>query len=181
MKLIDMHCDTLMKLLEPPEKSLAELDAEVNLPGLKQAGSMPQFFACFTNLMDYPQPPERAYDEAYRTVLRMIERMKEEIENAPQELALATGAQEILDNAAAGKISAFLTVEEGGILNGKMERLHDLYDQGIRLITLTWNYENCLGYPNSADPQVMGKGQRMNFLNGTKRQERYWRDSPDGG
>lgn len=49
-------------------------------------------------------------------------------------------------------------MEEGGILNGRMERLHDLYDQGIRLITLTWNYENCLGYPNSADPQVMGKG-----------------------
>ena len=40
MKLIDMHCDTLMKLLDQPEKSLAELDAEVNLPGLKQAGSM---------------------------------------------------------------------------------------------------------------------------------------------
>ena len=58
MKLIDMHCDTLMKLLDQPEKSLAELDAEVNLPGLKQAGSMAQFFACFTNLMDYPQPPE---------------------------------------------------------------------------------------------------------------------------
>ena len=58
MKLIDMHCDTLMKLLEQPEKSLAELDAEVNLPGLKQAGSMAQFFSCFTNLMDYPQPPE---------------------------------------------------------------------------------------------------------------------------
>lgn len=173
MKLIDMHCDTLMKLLEQPEKSLAELDAEVNLPGLKQAGSMAQFFACFTNLMDYPQPPERAYDEAYRTVLRMIERMKEEIEKAPQELALATGAQEILDNDAAGKISAFLTVEEGGILNGRMERLHDLYDQGIRLITLTWNYENCLGSPNSRTPAVMERGlkkfgletvERMNEL-----------------
>ena len=107
MKLIDMHCDTLMKLLDQPEKSLAELDAEVNLPGLKQAGSMAQFFACFTNLMDYPQPPERAYDEAYQTVLRMIERMKEEIQKAPQELALATSAQEILDNDAAGKFQPF--------------------------------------------------------------------------
>lgn len=158
MKLIDMHCDTLMKLLEQPEQSLSGLDAEVNLPELRQAGSMAQFFACFTNLMDYPQPPERAYDEAYRTALRMIGRMKEEIEKAPQELALATSAQEILDNAAAGKISAFLTVEEGGILNGRMERLHELYDRGVRLITLTWNYENCLGYPNSADAQRMAKG-----------------------
>ena len=29
---------------------------------------------------------------------------------------------------------------------------------GIRLITLTWNYENCIGYPNSRDLKDMGKG-----------------------
>lgn len=32
---------------------------------------------------------------------------------------------------------------------------------GIRLITLTWNYENCIGYPNSPDAQVMGKGLKQ--------------------
>lgn len=158
MKLIDMHCDTLMKLLEQPEKSLTSLDAEVTLPGLKKAGAMAQFFACFTNLMDYPQPPQRAYDQAYQTVLGMIERIKEEIQKAPQELAQATNAREILDNHAAGKVSAFLTVEEGGILNGQMERLHALYKKGIRLVTLTWNYENCLGYPNSKNPEMMKRG-----------------------
>ena len=40
MKLIDMHCDTLMKLLDQPEKSLAELDAEVNLP----CGAQPVYY-----------------------------------------------------------------------------------------------------------------------------------------
>ena len=66
-----------------------------------------------------------------------------------------------------------LTVEEGGVLNGKMERLDELYRRGIRLITLTWNYENCIGSPNSLDPQVMERGlkpfgiqvvERMNEL-----------------
>ena len=33
-----------------------------------------------------------------------------------------------------------------------------MYRQGIRLITLTWNYENCLGYPNSRDGAVMNQG-----------------------
>ena len=33
-----------------------------------------------------------------------------------------------------------LTVEEGGVLRGRMERLDELYDRGVRLITLTWNY-----------------------------------------
>lgn len=29
---------------------------------------------------------------------------------------------------------------------------------GIRLISITWNEENCLGYPNSFDPQKMALG-----------------------
>ena len=64
-------------------------------------------------------------------------------------------------------------MEEGGVLNEKQERLEELYRLGIRLITLTWNYENCLGYPNSRDGEVMNRGlkafgleivERMNAL-----------------
>ena len=57
-----------------------------------------------------------------------------------------------------GKIGALLTVEEGGICGNSIDRLEKLYDMGVRLITLTWNYENSLGYPNSDDPAVMGAG-----------------------
>ncbi len=57
-----------------------------------------------------------------------------------------------------GKLSAIVTIEEGGILNGKMERLQVLYERGVRLMTLMWNYENCLGHPNSRESQIMQKG-----------------------
>ena len=53
---------------------------------------------------------------------------------------------------------ALLTVEEGGVLNGNRNRLEELYQRGVRLITLTWNYENCIGYPNSRNAQEMQKG-----------------------
>ena len=33
-----------------------------------------------------------------------------------------------------------------------------LYEQGVRLLTLTWNYENCIGSPNSRDTEVMQRG-----------------------
>ena len=66
--------------------------------------------------------------------------------------------EEIMENKKQEKISAVLTVEEGGVLNGEMERLDFLYQKGVRLITLMWNYENCLGYPNSRDQNVMQKG-----------------------
>lgn len=49
-------------------------------------------------------------------------------------------------------------MEEGGVLNGNRNRLEELYQRGVRLITLTWNYENCIGYPNSRNAQEMQKG-----------------------
>ena len=49
-------------------------------------------------------------------------------------------------------------MEEGGILNDRIERIDTLYKKGVRLLTLTWNYENCIGYPNSRDKKVMENG-----------------------
>ena len=72
-----------------------------------------------------------------------------------------------------GVISAVKTVEEGGVINGNLSRIDELYNKGIRLITLTWNHPNCLGYPNSRDKSIMEKGltelgcrtvERMNEL-----------------
>lgn len=66
---------------------------------------------------------------------------------------------------AAGGISAdrvnvgtLLTVEEGGMIDYKMDRLRHFFDKGVRLLTLTWNFDNCMGHPNSKDPQRMGLG-----------------------
>ena len=50
------------------------------------------------------------------------------------------------------------SLEEGGVLDGKPERLKVLKQRGIRLITLTWNYENCIGYPNSRERTAMEMG-----------------------
>lgn len=76
----------------------------------------------------------------------------------PKDLAKVCSYKELKQNEAEGKISAFLTVEEGGVLNGHTGRVKELYERGVRLITPMWNYENCLGYPNSADVSVMSKG-----------------------
>ena len=54
----------------------------------------------------------------------------------------------IEDNRKAGIISAVLTTEEGGILQGDLSRLDTLYEAGVRMMTITWNYENELGFPN---------------------------------
>ena len=36
-------------------------------------------------------------------------------------------------------------------IDGQLERFDRVYDDGVRMMTLTWNYENCIGFPNSRD------------------------------
>ena len=56
-------------------------------------------------------------------------------------------------NIAAGKMSAMLTVEDGVPLEGKLSRVDEMYEKGVRLITITWNHENSLGFPNKTAPE----------------------------
>lgn len=155
MKLIDMHCDTIWKLMDLDKcGDLMENQCSVSITGMKKAGTMAQFFACFTHVNDHAY----GYDECYQHVFEMIEFMKKQVYMYQEELAFACSYADLISNASKGRISVILTVEEGGILNGRIERLEELYRRGIRLMTPMWNYENCFGYPNSRDNSVMQQG-----------------------
>lgn len=156
MKMIDMHCDTLWKLMRDKEANLWRNSFCVDVQKLREAESMAQFFACFVDVSEIVG--DDSYDKGYQIVLDMIARAKREFELCRKEISLAMSYEDLLQNDSEGKISAILTVEEGGILNHEMSRLTELYREGVRLITLTWNHENCIGYPNSRETELMRKG-----------------------
>lgn len=54
-------------------------------------------------------------------------------------------------------MSALLTIEDGRSAKS-IDKIKEYYDLGIRLIGLTWNFENCMGYPTSDDKDIMKKG-----------------------
>lgn len=171
MKLIDMHCDTIFEMMQKGQNNLRKNELCVDLERLRKADSMAQFFACFINMKRY-EGADR-FEQAYHHVLEMIAYAKDKFERCADEIQLARNFAELERTANDGKIAAFLTVEEGGVINGKMSHLEELYRQGIRLITLTWNFENCIGFPNSKDAKNMQLGlkpfgkevvERMNEL-----------------
>lgn len=170
MSLIDLHCDTafLMSVMKEPI-ALRQNNLCVDLEKMKMAGSVAQFFASFIHMKMF----DGDFTKAYEAALAMMRRTKEEISKNRDMIALARSYEELLTNQKNGLMSGILTVEEGGIIEGKMERLEELYREGVRLITLTWNFENCMGYPNSEDTEIMNQGlkpfgieavERMNEL-----------------
>lgn len=160
MKLIDMHCDTLWKLMDLGGKGdFVHNNCDVCLSKLRKADSMAQFFACFVGMTAMPgSSVEEKYEAGYQHALKMIEVFHQQMENNADEIGQARNAEGILALNEQNKMAAVLTVEEGGILNHNMSRVDKLYEEGVRLITLMWNHENCLGYPNSRDEKLMRKG-----------------------
>ena len=144
MSLIDFHCDTVTKFMEKKRGLiLKENNLSVDICKLKKADSIAQFFAMFIELDTVTDPLEYC--------LLMIDKFYEEIEKNSTDIALATNYNELMNNRSKGVISAFLTIEEGGALKGKIQQLRNFYRLGVRLITLTWNFPNELGFPNKKE------------------------------
>lgn len=152
MRIIDMHCDTLIEGWRHPERSFYDGETSINLKLLKENGSLAQFFAMYLSRQEMETMD--AYD-----ILKGIYGYYRQMMSAHKELiGPAYSAADILENERQGRLSAFLTVEDGVFLDGKMERLEEVYNMGVRLITLMWNFENSVGFPCSDDPEAHRKG-----------------------
>lgn len=147
MKFIDMHCDTISSLylggLSGEVKNLRENDGHLDLLRLRKGECLGQNFALFTMLKEEPDP----YGFA-RGALRLF---KEELAKNDDLIRQASSVEEILQNDGDNRMSGILTIEEGGICHGSTDVLREFYHEGVRMMTLTWNYENDLAYPNRVD------------------------------
>ena len=154
---IDMHCDTIMKLYREKKEgkpySLRENDGQVDLMKLRKGNYLTQNFAMFV-YMDGTTDP-------YHTCHEMMDVFDAELSANSDMVMQVRNAQDILRARASGKVGALLTIEEGGVCRGSLSALQEFYDQGARMMTLTWNFENEIGYPAalaaaSADGASMG-------------------------
>ncbi|MGF7060393.1 dipeptidase [Brassicibacter mesophilus] len=144
MRPIDMHCDTILRLMNDKENlGLYENEFSVDIKKMQKGNSLAQFFAMYVDLKDRWDPMEAC--------LEMIDKFYVELEKNADNIAVATNYEEIIINDGEEKLSAVLTIEEGGVLKGKLHNLRNFYRLGVRAITLTWNTTNEIGFPNIKD------------------------------
>lgn len=147
MKFIDLHCDTISKMYlarrEGREDALRRNAGHLDLERMRRGNCLGQNFALFTHLKRESDPLGFA-----RALLQVF---REEMEKNEAFIRPASSVCQILENERAGRMSGILTVEEGGIFGGDTEIFREFYRAGMRMLTLTWNFENELASPNRID------------------------------
>lgn len=168
MKVIDMHCDTISELQNAGmHQNLNKNELCVDLERLRESGTWIQYFACFTDAGKYSSGggygekfSHEVWEKAWTEVIMLLDSLKGEESEQFQVFHTRKEAEQHKRI-----VYGLATVEEGGVLNGKLERLEQLYNKDVRLITLTWNYENCIGFPNSRERAVMERGLKPFGIN----------------
>ena len=143
MKVIDMHCDTIMALMNT-ENNIFNSDNMIDLIKLQQGDYLLQCFAMF---VPYASKDDDKYSP-FEVCHKMIDRYYQEIEKYPHIIKPAFNYEDIENNIKENKITALLTIEEGGVCLGNIEFLRNFYRLGVRMMTLTWNYKNEIASPN---------------------------------
>lgn len=139
MKFIDLHCDTAGRIFYENlhlDKSICKIDIEK----LKKGSCLGQVFAVFVDQKLNFNP----YDE----FLKIYNKFMDELKENSSDIMLVRNLDELAAAESKNKIGAFLSIEEGEVIRGSVKKLHDVYQKGVRILTLTWNYKNKLGYPN---------------------------------
>lgn len=162
MKVIDMHCDTILKLYENhlnhKNGSLLENDEHLDLKKMQKGDYLLQNFAMFVHLDENPKPFLKAH--------QLIDYYYQEIEKYPEIIKPVYCYQDIIDHQKAGIMSSMLTLEEGAVVENDLAMLRNYYRLGVRMITLTWNFENGIGFPNFTRPQCQEDTYHINTKDG---------------
>ncbi len=155
----DLHCDMLYAAWRKGAGEMYQMDGTMaDVSKIVRGGCRLQLYAIFM-----PDPDEiRSFTRPYQGDDMYIKETHEIFMRTVQEhgdvFAAAGNIQDAARNAAEGKASGMLSMEDGRAVAGSFEKLRAFYEMGIRVMGLTWNHANCFGYPNSTDREEMQKG-----------------------
>ena len=155
--MIDLHCDTIMKLIDHPSSGdLYRNTWKIDIEKLQKAHSKVQDFALFINLGETNDPYGR-YEAMRNLCTSQIQYYGEHIQHV-------LSYQDIESVYVSSKIGALMSIEEGGVLGGDLDKLKQAYQDGVRLITLTWNYPNGLGEPHCGEQHKKLTSKGVEFV-----------------
>lgn len=134
MKVIDTHCDALLKLWRDETKSFAnDPEIDTNASRLKAGNVYVQFFAIWV-------PDRIPHELKFQVVLDQVNAFYERVLSLPNMKHIRSYSQ--ISQLKEGEIGAVLTLEGMDAVGSDLGKLAWLYEQGVCSIGLTWNDAN---------------------------------------
>lgn len=146
---MDTHVDIDVSNFTAERNYTQDLPIQVNLPKMKAGGLDAVFLIVYTGQGELN---EEGYKKAYENAdakFKAIHRLTEEI--APDEIELATTADDVRRIVNSGKKVALIGIENGYPMAEDISRLQEFYDRGARYISLAHNGHSQLADSNTGE------------------------------
>ncbi len=146
-KLFDLHCDTATALFQSGQ-SFDQNDCQISLNQAK-------VFKEYCQIMAIWSDQKLDNEAAYQRFLAVSDFIHTELERTRDCFPLLKSGEQ------AKSSGAYLAVEDARILNGISERLGILYEKDIRILTLVWSGESCIGGAHNTSMGLTAFGKQV--------------------
>lgn len=130
MKIFDLHCDTIGVCFKQG-KNLRQNNLHIDLERLGKYEAYNQVFAIWI--------PDELRGEAAISYFRQVS------DFFIEEVNKNRGVVSLYSEGRNTTVKALLAAEGGSVCGGTIEGLYELYERGVKIITLTWNGNNEIG------------------------------------
>src|SRR3974390_2383931 len=128
---IDTHDDTTQRLLDPKfDIGLRHADGNIDIPRTREGGLNAIFFSIWI-------PSKTTGPTAVKQALDQIDAVREAVRKHPNDLALATTAEEIRTAHKQNKIATLIGLEGGHMIDNDLGTLRSFAALGVRYMSLT--------------------------------------------
>jgi len=166
MKFIDLHCDCINRLYYCENKqNILKNSYHVDIEKLKKGECFVQTFAIFLDEEHIKRENLNLFDE----FKNMLQTFYYQIDIAKDHIIYIADKKSDCSS-----MMALLSCEGCDFIQNNISRIDYLYKSGIKMASLTWNYENTLAYPSSSNIDIMQSGlkklgfEAVEFLNEKK-------------
>jgi membrane dipeptidase len=147
---IDTHDDTTQRLLDPHfDISVPHTDGNIDIPRMRDGGLTAIFFSIWIS-------GKILGPDAVKQALDQIDAVRETVRKHPNELILATTAEDIREAKKQKKIAALMGVEGGHMMGNDLAVLRTFAALGVRYMTLTHMENNEWADSSTATPEHNG-------------------------
>lgn len=151
MIIIDTHIDTPGYILDEDYRLSKEHSYyQLDIPRLRRGHVGAVFFGVFVQPQDFP--PQLWVTRT----LECIDALREEVRRNPNDLEMASTADDIVRIHQEGKVAALLGLEGGHLISDSLPILRDYYRLGVRYMTLTHFKTN--NWADSSNDQPVHNG-----------------------